>query len=136
MDMAYTGGCACGAVRYRVEDVPAVENHCQCRDCQRRSGTGHSSYLTFLDRSKTTVTGHPSAWRVTGDSGNDKIHSFCAICGTPVYLTFSGMPDLFAVHPGSLDEPERFKPQLVTYAKGALDWDAVDPDIARFTRMP
>ena len=47
MSDAYTGGCACGAVRYEIPGEPIVMNHCQCRDCQRRSGTGHGSYLTF-----------------------------------------------------------------------------------------
>ena len=47
MSEAYTGGCACGAVRYEIPAEPMVMADCQCRDCQRRSGTGHGSYLTF-----------------------------------------------------------------------------------------
>ena len=43
----YTGGCACGAIRYEISAEPIFMNHCQCRDCQRESGTGHGSYLTF-----------------------------------------------------------------------------------------
>ena len=47
MSEAYTGGCACGAIRYEISDEPMVMADCQCRDCQRKSGTGHGSYLTF-----------------------------------------------------------------------------------------
>ena len=47
MSEAYTGGCACGAIRYEISGEPMVMNDCQCRDCQRKSGTGHGSYLTF-----------------------------------------------------------------------------------------
>lgn len=47
MSTSYTGGCACGALRYEAAAQPIFENHCQCRDCQKRSGTGHGSYLTF-----------------------------------------------------------------------------------------
>ena len=47
MSEAYTGGCACGAIRYEISAEPLVMNDCQCRDCQRKSGTGHGSYLTF-----------------------------------------------------------------------------------------
>ena len=57
MGRAYTGGCACGAIRYAIDDAAVFEHHCQCRDCQRRSGTGHSSYLTFPDRTKVTISG-------------------------------------------------------------------------------
>jgi hypothetical protein len=37
----YNGGCACGSIRYETKSEPIFENHCQCTDCQKRSGTGH-----------------------------------------------------------------------------------------------
>ena len=40
MSEPYTGGCACGAIRYQISAEPMVSNHCQCRDCQHKSGTG------------------------------------------------------------------------------------------------
>ena len=40
MGKAYTGGCACGEIRYEISDEPMVMNDCHCRDCQRKSGTG------------------------------------------------------------------------------------------------
>jgi hypothetical protein len=136
MSRAYVGGCACGAVRYEIDDKPVFENHCQCRDCQRRSGTGHGSYLTFADRAKVTVTGKAKTWRVAGDSGNEKIHAFCETCGAPVYLTFAAMPQVFSIPAGSLDTPELFQPNVVTYSVRALDWDPVDPRLTRFDKMP
>jgi hypothetical protein len=102
MTKSYTGGCACGAIRYATSSEPIVENHCQCCDCQKRSGTGHSSYLVFAQRALLTIAGEAKDWRVAGDSGNEKVHAFCPTCGTPVYLTFVAMPDLIAVHAGSL----------------------------------
>jgi hypothetical protein len=67
MTKPYTGGCACGAIRYETSSEPIVENHCQCRDCQKRSGTGHGSYLTFPQRADVTITGEAKNWRVAGD---------------------------------------------------------------------
>ena len=43
MSKPYTGGCACGAIRYEISCEPLVMTDCQCRDCQRESGTGHGS---------------------------------------------------------------------------------------------
>ena len=77
MTKTYTGGCACGAIRYETSSEPIFENHCQCRDCQKRSGTGHGSYLTFPQRADVTITGEANTWRVAGDSGNEKVHAFC-----------------------------------------------------------
>lgn len=136
MTKPYTGGCACGAIRYETSSEPIVELHCQCRHCQQRSGTGHSSYLTFGQRSEMTIAGKASEWQVAGDSGNLKVHAFCPTCGTPVYVTFIAMPDLIAVHAASLDEPDRFKPVIVTYAGRGQPWDAIDPALPRFEAMP
>ena len=47
MTKPFTGGCACGAIRYSILGEPLFSNHCQCRDCQRESGSGHGSYMTF-----------------------------------------------------------------------------------------
>jgi hypothetical protein len=136
MSSAYSGGCACGAVRYEIHDHPVFENHCQCRDCQRRSGTGHGSYLTFPDRTKAKIVGEARSWRVAGDSGNEKIHAFCPTCGTPVYLTFEAMPALFTIAATSLDTPELFHPSVVTYNVRALSWDRIDPQLTKFEKMP
>ena len=89
----YRGGCACGAVRYEMSGKPIFENHCQCLDCQQRSGTGHGSYLTFAQRPDSTTNGEVRTWRTTADSGNEKRYAFCPTCGTPVYVTFAATPD-------------------------------------------
>ena len=135
MNHAYTGGCACGAIRYEISTEPVFQNHCQCRDCQRKSGTGHSSYLTFA-RGGVKHSGHATLWELAGDSGNVKTRAFCPACGSPVYMTFAAMPDIFTVHAASLDDPGLFRPQLVTYAMRAHAWDFLDPALPKFDKMP
>lgn len=136
MSDAYTGGCACGAVRYEIADEPMFMNECQCRDCQRRSGTGHGSYMTFPSKAQVKVGGEAKHWEVVADNGNVKSHSFCGECGSPVYLTFSYMPDAFTIHAASLDDPGRYRPQAVTYAVRGHAWDHLDPALPKFQMMP
>ncbi|MAL79927.1 MAG: aldehyde-activating protein [Sneathiella sp.] len=132
----YSGGCACGAVRYEADSEPVFENHCQCRDCQRRSGTGHSSFLTFPDRAVVRLTGKATEWRVLGDSGKAKTHGFCAACGVPLYLLLEVMPDVIAVHAASLDDPALFRPAVITYASAGQAWDRMDPELQAFETIP
>ena len=135
MTEKYTGGCRCGALRYEVAAETMFMNHCQCLDCQQLSGTGHGSYLSF-------PIGHavqmgPAVRRdLRTDSGSTKHHSSCAECGSPVSLTFSGMPGLFTVHAASLDDPSRFEPQAITYAERAQPWDRLDAALQRFETSP
>ena len=136
MSKAFTGGCACGAVRYEISAEPVFMGDCQCRDCQLRSGTGHGSYLTFPGRPSVKLAGEAKHWDVAGDNGNVKTHAFCPTCGSPVYLTFSLMPDLLSVHAASLDDPGRYKPQAVTYTVRGHAWDHLDPALPKFEKMP
>ena len=136
MGETYEGGCACGAIRYQISGKPLVESDCQCRDCQRKSGTGHGSYLTFPKRTDVKLTGQASHWDIVADSGNVKTRAFCPTCGSPVYLTFSAMPEYFTVHAASLDDPGRYKPQVVFYGARGYAWDQVDPALPKFDKMP
>ena len=136
MSKAYTGGCACGAIRYEISAEPIVMADCQCRDCQRKSGTGHGSYLTFPRREDVRLTGAAAHWDVAGDSGHVKRRAFCPTCGAPVYLTFLAAPDLFTVHAASLDAPDRYKPQMVIYRVRGHAWDHIDPALPAFDGMP
>ncbi|MDB5555772.1 MAG: aldehyde-activating protein, partial [Rhizobium sp.] len=106
------------------------------RDCQKRSGTGHGSYLTYSGRAEVEITGEASTRAMTGDSGNKKFHDYCPTCGTPVYLTFVAMPDFIAINAASLDDPGLFNPQVVTYTTRGLAWDTLDPALKMFERMP
>lgn len=136
MIQPYTGGCACGAIRYMTPRAPVFQNHCQCRDCQRHSGTGHGSWLSFPSRAAMSIIGAAREWEVATDSGNAKFHAFCPICGTQVYLRFAAKPELIAVPAASLDEPDRFAPQVVTYRARGLAWDRIEPSLQTFERMP
>lgn len=136
MSKPYTGGCACGRIRYEIPGEPVSMNHCQCRQCQQKSGTGHGSYLTFAIRSEVKLEGEATRWNVTGDLGTVKTRAFCPVCGSPVYMVFDAMPDIFIVHAASLDDPGRFKPQKVMFTSSGFDWDTIDPAIPAFERMP
>jgi len=83
-----------------------------------------------------TISGEATEWEVAADNGNVKSHAFCPICGTPVYLRFAAMPELIAIAAGSLDDPDRFAPQALTYRVRGLAWDAIDPSLTAFERMP
>ncbi|MBN8940870.1 MAG: GFA family protein [Rhizobiales bacterium] len=136
MSKAFTGGCACGAIRYDIAAEPIAQNDCQCLDCQGRSGTGHSSYLSFPDRHQVRLEGEAKSWDIVADSGNVKSHAFCATCGSPVYLTFKDWPDVFTIHAATLDDPARYTPQAVTYVARGQAWDRVDPALTKFEGMP
>jgi hypothetical protein len=135
MSKPFTGGCACGAIRYEIAAEPIAMIDCQCRDCQRASGGAHASHLTF-PRAHAKVEGEAAHWNAVGEQGTVKAHAFCPTCGSPVYMTFPAMPDFFVVRAGSLDDPGRYNPQMVTWTASAQAWDRVDRELPAFEKMP
>lgn len=135
MSHSYTGGCACGAIRYEIAAEPIVMVDCQCRQCQRLTGGGHGSYMTFSGGDQK-IDGEPARYETVGDGGTVKSCGFCPTCGSPLFISFPAMPDILAVHAGSLDDPGRYKPAFATWRAAAQAWDHLDPALPTFDRMP
>ena len=77
------GGCSCGAVRYEITAEPIRGFQCQCRDCQRDSGSGHTSVWVF-PRTAFKATGPLKDSVRVADSGDAKVKCFCEVCGSPI----------------------------------------------------
>jgi hypothetical protein len=110
-------------------------NDCQCRQCQRDSGTGHSSHLTFVGATVTT-SGQASEWETVGEGGTRKRRGFCPTCGNPVHIRFPDMPEVFVAAAASLDDPARYRPGLVMWTAAGQAWDQRDPALPSFAKMP
>lgn len=127
---AYTGGCSCGFIRYQVDSNPQFSFHCQCRKCQRITGTGHSSQMMF-PVSAVTVNGELQYFKQKADDGNTTTSGFCPTCGNPLVTKSDGYPDVVFIHAASLDDPALFKPQIVVWHSSAQPWDYLDPQLEK-----
>ncbi|MGF6172222.1 GFA family protein [Ensifer sp. 4252] len=101
----HTGGCQCGAVRFRVEGVLGDASVCHCRMCQKASG---NFYLPLVSVRKATVT-WTRGERKCFQSSNLGWRGFCGDCGTP--LTYEA-PDGMALAIAAFDEPQGIVPTI------------------------
>jgi hypothetical protein len=129
------GGCACGAVRYEFSGEPMMMGQCQCRACQRDSGTGHACHLAVA-ATGFQISGPIKYWDSKADSGNVVSRGFCIDCGSPVASKNAGMTQMMFVRAASLDDPTIFKPQMVVWAGMRQPWDFVNHELPTFERMP
>ena len=114
-DTLATGGCQCGAVRYRIT-APFENPHiCHCRMCQKAFG----NYFAALVGTKKTglhwTKGEPAYFR----SSEIVARGFCKDCGTPLTFAYD-MADRIAVSIGSLDHPEAVMPARQYGMEGCL----------------
>ncbi len=130
MKTVLTGGCACGAIRYETAAPPKFTIICQCRQCQRISGSGHAASFAMATES-TTVQGDLKYYEMPADSGNTSSSGFCGACGSPVLKKTTGYPQLIILHAATLDDPSIFEPEMVVYSAFKQPWDQVDPSLPR-----
>ncbi|NOU22710.1 MAG: GFA family protein [Methyloglobulus sp.] len=101
---------------------------CQCRQCQRITGTGHSAEFVMPSQ-KATISGELKFYEMVSDHGNTVSSGFCPNCGNPVLKKSSGYPGLLFFHAATLDIPSLFKPQAVFWHSSHQPWDYVDPGL-------
>ena len=79
------GGCACGAVRYRLTSAPMFTHCCHCRDCQRQTGSAFAvNALIEADRVVVQV-GAPEPYILPTDSGEPHRVHRCPECRTTLW---------------------------------------------------
>ena len=47
MSVLREGGCACGAVRYRLASAPLFVHCCHCLNCQRQTGSAKVGWVVL-----------------------------------------------------------------------------------------
>jgi hypothetical protein len=132
MPTKFSGGCACGAIRYEVTAEPIVTFNCHCRDCQKTTGSGYTPvFYAPADAFKITK-GTPKYYKTTSEIMGDNIRGFCPECGSRL---FGGKTDFGqGIAAGTLDDPSLYKPQHEIWTSDAPAWDAMDPKLPKFEK--
>jgi hypothetical protein len=115
----FTGGCFCGAVRYRFEDVFDA-GYCHCSICRRSSGGALMAYANTARPGFAVTRGKP---RFVATSTEFE-RAFCAECGTLMW-TRSVDPtrwDLVSVHLGTVDRAAEIEPVIHICHADRLPW--------------
>lgn len=128
-----TGGCACGAVRYRARGPIEFAFQCHCRKCQRATGGGHASAFA-VKREDLELSGEIRQYEQSSDSGAATFSGFCPNCGSPLLSWTTRFPERLYIHAATLDEPAGFRPEFVVFEEAAQPWDQVSPELRSAAR--
>jgi hypothetical protein len=136
MPAPFSGGCACGAIRYECAAEPLYMANCHCRDCQRATGSAYCAVVGVAAPAFRLTTGTPAMYEKLADSGNTMRRMFCSRCGSLVFLTRSARPDVVVLAAANLDDPSWVRPARDIYTTSAQPWDYMNPALPKFPRMP
>lgn len=126
------GGCACGAVRYRLNSAPMFVHCCHCRDCQRQTGSAFVLNALIETDRITLLSGRPEPVPVPTDSGRPHLIHRCPDCRTAMWSDYGGRGVLRFVRVGTLDDPSALPPDVHIYTRSKLPWVALPTGVPAF----
>ena len=129
--MEWTGGCLCGAVRYRAAGEPVGACHCHCDRCRRHSGAAFASAIGFADENVTWTNGEPSRYH----SSPSCARLFCANCGSTMAQYWVDIGMLWP-YVGTLDDPASVVPEFHMFTEEQLPWVKLDDGLPCYSKFP
>jgi len=124
--MKVHGQCHCGAVVFEAEVQADTIAICHCSDCQVLSGSVYRANVSARAEHFHIVKGTPRRYVKIGDSGAQRVHAFCEVCGSPIYSSALHDPQSYSLRIGSLRERcDLGTPARQIWTKRRLAW--VDP---------
>jgi len=130
------GGCACGAVRYRLlED--AIELHaCHCTDCQIITGSAFIMSMIVKRSSLALVRGELQRVEYVTPSDIRRTDQRCPDCGVRLWGESRSFPDLLTLRPGTLDDTSWCEPTSHIWTRSAQPWVTIPSHTLNYREQP
>ena len=118
-----SGGCLCGSIRYTILQQPILAYTCNCRFCQKDTGTAYRSALAILNENVELIGKDFSVYTYKSvEHGRELYKNFCPDCGTTISLKTERFPERQVIMIGTLDDPSQIDLSTHMFAEEALDW--------------
>ncbi len=131
MSVPLEGGCACGAVRYRLTSDPLFTHCCHCLNCQRQTGSAFVINL-LIEADRVQLLAHdPQPVDVARDDGSTQRIFRCSTCQVAVFSEYTRRHVRF-VRGGTLDDPAAVAPDVHIFTRSKLPWVTLPESVPAF----
>jgi hypothetical protein len=131
-DADLTGGCLCGAVRFRATGAAIATTLCHCSLCRRAAGAPLTAWAMFPRDAVVLERGDLTLY--ASSPGVER--GFCGRCGTTLSFGADFLPGLIDLTIASFDEPARVPPQFHMWESERIPWLAIGDDLPRYPELP
>ncbi len=120
--MELTGGCMCGAVRYRISAAPTRVSHCHCETCRKGSGAVAATFAAFDAGAVAWQGAEPKTYR----SSDFAFRKFCADCGSQLAFGYDERPEEQIIAVGTLDHAGAVPAMRHNFISEKIPWVRLD----------
>ncbi len=131
MSVTREGGCACGAVRYRLGSDPLFVHCCHCLNCQRQTGSAFVINLLIETDRVALLAGDPQPVDAPRDDGSAQKVWRCPTCQVAVFSQYT-RPQVRFVRGGTLDDPASVAPDVHIFTRSKLPWVTLPESVPAF----
>ncbi len=125
----FEGGCDCRHVRYRMTSRPMFVHCCHCRWCQRETGASFALNAMIESERVVLLAGDVEIVDTPSNSGKGQKIARCPKCRIAVWSNYAGAGDAVRfVRVGTLDEPDRFPPDIHIFTASKQPWVVLPSD--------
>ena len=128
--MPVTGGCFCGAVRYRIDGGLRNARCCHCSRCRKIFSGASSAYAEVEGFSWTEGEDSLSVFKTHADWGV----CFCRLCGSTLAGQHAG--EVHGVTLGSVDGDPGVAVQMHIYVGSKAPWDEIGGTAPQYDEGP
>jgi hypothetical protein len=120
---SFRGTCTCGHVVYQMSGTPMFVHCCHCRWCQRETGSAFALNAMVETDNLHVQSGEIETVSVPSESGTGQDIVRCIKCRIALWSHYSGLGErLGFVRVATLDQAERFPPDIHIYTDSKQDW--------------
>jgi hypothetical protein len=135
--MEQTGGCVCGAMRFRAIGEPLRVTICHCTWCQRRTGSAFGIEVVFHAEQVALAGSELARYRhVSDESGRWLDVEFCRKCGSNLGFTLEAVPGVRTLPAGAFDDPAWIRaerhPFRHVYLRSRRAWPELTPLVEQY----
>jgi len=113
-----SGGCQCGAVRFRLDGEIRHASVCHCRMCQKAIGAPYGAFASVAIGDLTWTRGQRKLFR----SSKGIARGFCGDCGTPLTYEPATGGKSVALTLAAFDEPAAVPPTVQLDRQSRIAW--------------
>ena len=121
--MKVDGACFCGHVTFEAEIDPDGVVLCHCTDCQRMTSSAFRMVAPARPGSFRLLSGEPTIFVKTAESGRRRRQAFCPVCGTSIYSApADAQTQLFGLRAGTLRQYRSLVPKRQIWRRSEMAW--------------
>jgi len=126
----YTGGCLCGAVRFKIDSGIRNIVCCHCSECRKAQGSAFATNGIVDSAGFRIIAGEDNLTAYESTPGQFKY--FCKVCGSPILSKRPAVPDQVRVRLGTIESDITERPEAHIFVSSRANWETLCGDLPQY----